>query len=238
VKSTTELTLGIRLTASVGRNGENRKPDTRKIQKALNEVYPEPPLKVDGDCGSKAIRRIERLQRGFMARPNGLIDASGRTLKRLNVAVPAMQIDWKGDSSKWDEDKKLASLDSVLRNKTRRILERLKAQGFKPKIFYAWRSVAVQRELVRQGNSTVKFSFHNAQYKNGQPRAYAIDVIDRRWAWEPKAAQNGFWDALGKAGKDEGLFWGGDWTSIKDMAHLQSFPNSKLAEIKRQSGIA
>lgn len=173
-----------------------------------------------------------------MQNPDGRIDPAGATLRRLNVAAPSLQSDWSGDSSKWSEEKKLASLDSTLRTKTVRILDSLRAAGFKPKIYYAWRSVAVQRQLFDQGHSKVRFSYHNAQFKNGTPRAYAIDVIDRRWAWSDDAEQNGFWDALGQAAKNEGLFWGGNWTKFKDYAHAQSFPNSKLSEIKRQSGLA
>ena len=149
-----------------------------------------------------------------------------------------MQADWSGDSSKWSQKKKLASLDSKLRTKTVRILETLNSGGYRPKIFFGWRSVAVQRRLFEAGNSKVRFSFHNAQLKNGTPNAQAIDIIDRRWAWGEEAERNRFWDALGKAAKAEGLYWGGDWSKFKDYAHVQSFPNSKLSEIKKKSGLA
>ena len=96
----------------------------------------------------------------------------------------------------------------------------------------------MQRRLFEAGNSRVRFSFHNAQLKIGTPNAYAIDIIDRRWAWGVGAERNHFWDALGKAAKAEGLYWGGDWLKFKDYAHVQSFSNSKLAEIKRKSGLA
>lgn len=229
--------MSIEISASVGRGGVNRKADTRRIQSALNEVYPALALTVDGLCGPKTVRRIERFQRGFMRSPDGRIDPGGRSLARLGVAVPSLQDEWRGDSSKWSRERKLASLDPGLRARVERVLARLEAEGFRPRIFYAWRSVAVQRELLRKGHSKVGFSFHNAQYKNGRPRAYAVDIIDRRWAWGEAAQRNGFWDALGRAGKDEGLYWGGSWIKYKDYAHLQSFPNYRLAEIRRQSGL-
>ena len=229
--------MSITISQSVGRGGDNRKPDARKIQTALNDVFPGTLLKVDGDCGTLTIRRIERFQRRFLQNPDGRVDPGGKTLKRLNAAVPSLQAGWSGDSSKWSEAKKLASIDSQFRAKTVLILEALRADGFKPKIHYAWRSVAVQRGLYDQGNSKLRFSFHNAQFKNGKPRAYAIDVIDRRWAWSAKAANNGFWAALGRAAKDEGLYWGGNWRSFKDYAHVQKFPNSRLTDIKKQSGV-
>jgi len=230
--------MSIEITASVGRGGDNRKADTRRIQKALNEIYPALALTVDGLCGPNTVRRIERFQRDFMRVPDGRIDPGGRSLARLNSAVPSLQDEWQGDSSKWSQERKLASLDPDLREKVERVLERLTADGFQPRIYFGWRSVAVQRELVRQGNSQVSFSFHNAQYPNGRPRAQAVDIIDRRWAWSEAAQENGFWDALGRAGKDQGLYWGGSWIKFKDYAHLQSFPNTRLAEIRRESGLA
>jgi len=96
----------------------------------------------------------------------------------------------------------------------------------------------VQADLVARGHSKVRFSFHNAQKKNGTPNAYAVDIIDSRWAWSDAAEANGFWQALGKAGKAEGLYWGGDWRSFKDWAHLQFFPNTKLSEVRKESGLA
>lgn len=226
------------ITASVGRGGQNKKSDTRKIQKLLNAIFPSALLVVDGDCGAKSIGKIERFQRRFMTKPDGRVDPGGRTLKRMVKAAPAMTDDWGGDSAKWSQEKKLSSLDSRLRRKTVRVIESLQSQGFKPKIVYAWRSVAVQLELVKKGNSKVRFSFHNAQKKNGTPNAYAADIIDKRWAWNKEAKTNGFWEALGKAAKAEGLFWGGDWRSFKDWAHIQYHPNKDLSEIKRESGLA
>ena len=230
--------MAIKIVASVGRGGTNRKGDVRKIQKLLNAIFPATPLKVDGLCGDKTIRRIERFQRRFMRSPDGRVDRSGRTLRRLNQAAPGLQLDWRGDSSKWSPEKKLQSLDRRMRPKVGRVTEALKAQGFRPKIVYAWRSVAVQQELVAKGRSRVRFSFHNAQKPNGSPRAYAADIIDRRWAWSAMAKANGFWEALGNAAKQEGLFWGGDWRSFKDWAHVQLHPNRMLAEVRRESGLA
>ncbi len=230
--------MDVTIKGSVGANGKNGRADTRKVQKLLNAIFPSTLLSVDGDCGSKTVKRIERFQRRFTTKPDGRVDPDGRTLKKLNSAAPGLQKDWSGDSSRWTEEKKLSSLDKRMRGKVIRVLSTLKAEGFKPKIFFAWRSVAVQLEIVAKGNSKVRFSFHNAQKKNGTPNAYAVDIIDKRWAWSDKAEENGFWDVLGKAGKAEGLYWGGDWRSFKDWAHLQFFPNNKLSDVKRESGLA
>ncbi len=230
--------MAIKISASVGRGGTNHKGDVRKIQKLLNAVFPALAVEVDGLCGDKTIRRIERLQRRFMRSPDGRVDPGGKTLRRLNQSAPGLQLDWRGDSSKWSPEKKLQSLDRRMRPKVGRVTEALKSQGFKPKIVYAWRSVTVQQELVARGRSRVRFSFHNAQKPDGSPRAYAADIIDRRWAWSAMAKTSGFWEALGTAARREGLFWGGDWRSFKDWAHVQFHPNRMLVEVKRESGLA
>ena len=124
-----------------------------------------------------------------------------------------------------------------MRPKVEVVLADLKTQGFKPRIVYAWRSVEVQHQLVEQGHSRVRFSFHNAQTADGTPNAYAADIIDRRWAWDDAAEANGFWDALGAIAKSQDLLWGGDWQSFRDVAHVQFFPNRMLTQIKRESGL-
>ena len=230
--------MDVEIVQSVGRGGDNRKGDTRKIQRLLNLIFPAHRLVVDGLCGVKTIRRIERFQRRFMRKTDGRVDPGGRTLKRMISAAPSASRDWSGDSSKWSQTKKLASLDSRLRSRVERLLDTLESDGFKPKIFFGWRSLAVQQELVNKGRSTVRFSFHNDQRKNANPRAYAVDIIDKRWACGKRAETNGFWDALGSAAREERLYWGGNWRRFKDVAHVQLYPNSTLAEVKRQSGVA
>ena len=230
--------MSIMINGSVGRGGVNRKGDTRKIQKLLNAVFPGTPLDETGEVDAKTIRRIERFQRRFLNNPDGRVDPGGKTLRRLNQAAPGESGEWKGDSSKWSQEKKLRSLDPRMRPIVEHIIAELAHQGFKPKIFFAWRSVKVQQELKAQGNSTISFSFHNAQKPDGTPNAYAVDIIDRRWAWEKEAETNGFWEALGRLAKAEGLFWGGDWRKFKDVAHVQFHPNRMLAEIRRESNLA
>lgn len=227
--------MTIQITASVGKAGVNKKNDVIKIQRALNILFPSLLLDVDGLCGAKTIRRIIRFQKRFMQKPDGRVDPGGRTLKRLNSASPDMQLEWSGDSAKWSQEKKLSSLDKAMQKKVERVVKTLTEQGYKPKIVYAWRSVAKQLELVNAGHSKVRFSFHNGQKRNGTPNAYAADIIDKRWAWSKKAEQNGFWQALGNSAKAEGLYWGGDWRSFKDWAHVQLYPNYMLAEIKQKS---
>jgi peptidoglycan L-alanyl-D-glutamate endopeptidase CwlK len=95
----------------------------------------------------------------------------------------------------------------------------------------------VQLKLYQEGNSKVKFSFHNAQKLDGTPNSYAADIIDERYAWTGQAESSGFWKALGEEAKKQGLYWGGDWSSFRDWAHIQLVENSQLALVKRESGL-
>jgi hypothetical protein len=233
------------ISKSVGQGGANLKQDVAAVQQLLKNAGLNPGA-IDGVCGPKTLTAILQFQRKFLPRPDGRIDPNGATWKRLTqpgtATLPVVKpqspaIEWAGDSSKWTQDKKLSSMEPTLRSKVPGILDTLKKQGFQPKIFFAWRSVAVQQQIVAAGHSTVHFSFHNAQLPDGTPYAYAADIIDQRWAWEKPAEENGFWDALGKAAKDVGLYWGGDWKSFRDEAHIQSRPNHDLAKTKKESGL-
>jgi len=126
-------------------------------------------------------------------------------------------------------------MNAQFRVKVNAVIKVLQEEGFKPKIFYGWRSTAVQLDLYNKKHSKMKFSFHNATQKNGVPNAYAADIIDSRYAWSEKPETKKFWQALGKAAKEQGLYWGGDWVSFKDWAHVQMHPNSKLRNIMLES---
>lgn len=148
------------------------------------------------------------------------------------VASPS----WGGDSSKWSFDQKLQSMHRSLRPKVSAVMDGLSRRGFQPKIFFAWRSVAVQLDLVARGRSKVKFSFHNAQLADGTPNAYAADIIDARYGWSNQAMGTGFWRALGEEAHAQNLHWGGDWKTFRDWAHVQLVDNSLLSRVRKESG--
>jgi peptidoglycan L-alanyl-D-glutamate endopeptidase CwlK len=232
-----------KIRASVGDGGKNIPKDIGKIQSLLNAAGAQPPLAVDCKVGPKTIHAIRMFQAKFMRRPDGRVDPGGKTLRELNTmsgsrtVSPEEKGEWTGDSARWSQEKKLRSMNSQFRGKVVKVIAALKKRGFQPKIFFGWRSVKVQLELVKKGRSKVKFSFHNAQTKNGIPNAYAADIIDSRWGWSAAAAKNGFWKALGEEAKAAGLYWGGDWKNFKDWAHIQYYPNSSLGKVKRESGM-
>jgi peptidoglycan L-alanyl-D-glutamate endopeptidase CwlK len=95
------------------------------------------------------------------------------------------------------------------------IMQELKDKGWKPKIHKQFRSIEKQREKVRKGHSTTMNSYHLC--------GLAVDIIDKRYGWSGPAADINyeFWKDLGKAANKQGLVWGGDWKSFKDVAHVQ-----------------
>jgi D-alanyl-D-alanine carboxypeptidase/Putative peptidoglycan binding domain len=232
------------LKGSVGEGGKNWPDDVQLIQTLLKKAGT---LlgRVDGKCGPKTIAAIVGFQKTIMKKPDGRIDPAGHSWIALShpsvqpstLAPATTKGQWSGDSARWPQEKKLASLNADLRPKVEKILKSLADSGFQPKVFYGWRSVQVQLELYKEGNTTVKFSFHNAQKTDGTPNSYAADIVDKRWGWEPPAEVNGFWKALSKAAKDQGLVWGGDWASFPDVAHVQNKQNSELAAVRKESGL-
>jgi len=230
-----------KLAGSVGQEGRNLTDDVHLVQTLFVQIGLDPGA-VNGVCGEDTIATVRAFQGRFMAAPDGRIDPEGVTWKRLidaaaPASVPVPAAVWSGDSSAWPPEKKLRSLEPVFRANIAQVIEALSSQAFQPKIVYGWRSVAVQQQLFNAHKSKVRFSFHNAQRPDGTPNALAVDVIDTRWGWTDEARTNGFWKALGKAGKDRGLVWGGDWVDFPDLAHLQGRQNSQLAAVKKESGL-
>jgi peptidoglycan L-alanyl-D-glutamate endopeptidase CwlK len=231
------------LLQSVGQGGRNLRSDVETVQTLLKAKGYDPGI-VDGSCSQGTIGAIRAFQATFMTRPDGLIDPGGGSWRRLSGTGAASQAtsaptltEWSGDSSQWPHEKKMRSMFPEMRPKVEAVLAGLRQRGFQPRVHFAWRSVAVQLQLFRQGNTTVRFSFHNAQKRDGTPNAYAADIIDSRYAWTAAAESSGFWAALGEEAKAQSLYWGGDWTSFKDWAHVQYFPNSSLRDVKAESGL-
>jgi hypothetical protein len=136
--------------------------------------------------------------------------------------------DWSGAPESWSEEQKLASLHPAFRKKIEVVLRDMRAEGWDAKIFFGWRSLQKQAELVKAGRSKVYFSFHNAAVDESTPAALAVDIVSASKGWNDMA----FFEALGRVGKKHGLYWGGDWTSFRDYAHLQAAPNSALSALR------
>jgi hypothetical protein len=222
------------LRGSVGKGGKNFYNDVFIIQRLLlsKGITPGP---LDGICGPRTISAIVSFQSSFLSPPDGLIEPDKITWRKL--AVKVHKENWSGNSARWSQQKKLSSLNPHFRSKVKILLQKLKNRGFQPKIFYGWRSVAAQQQLFKRGVTRVRFSFHNAQTPAGGPNSYAADIIDSRYAWSNTRMTHQYWSAQGEEAKKLGLYWGGDWRSPWDPAHVQFFPNSKLSAVKKESGL-
>ena len=81
----------------MGNHGTNRDDDTRKIQRALNEVPADqgravPLLVVDGKCGTKTIKAIQmyQLKHFGWGGADGLVELNKRTIAKLNEDTGAI----------------------------------------------------------------------------------------------------------------------------------------------------
>ena len=54
----------------------------------------------------------------------------------------------------------------------------MEAQGFRPRIQDAHRTIAAQLEAFNNGTSTVRFGFHNVTGAGGRPESLAVDMLD------------------------------------------------------------
>ena len=238
------------LTGPVGQGGANTPDDVVAVQSRLTRQGSSPGP-ADGVCGPRTVEAIRKFQSACGFRGDGLVSPAGPTWLRLcsdevdeptdgevggqTSAVTAPG--WEGDSSAWSQAKKLQSLHPDFRPQVEALMAQLARADYRPKIVFGWRSVAVQRELYPNKRTTVLFSFHNAQRPDGTPCAYAVDLIDSRYAWGPEAERSGYWRTLGSEARKLGLYWDGDWVTFKDWAHVQLVDNDELARIKAESGL-
>lgn len=114
-----------------------------------------------------------------------------------------------------DERKKLnidrlMLLDISIQSKIAVVLGQLEAKNLRPLIAKdVFRTPARQRELYNAGRTKVLWGFHNATIPGSKPPvagSLAADIVDAELAWN---APQSFWLALGAAGIDQGLRWGG-----------------------------
>lgn len=126
----------------------------------------------------------------------------------------------------------LKNVHPTLGRKVRAIVKDLEGHGFNPTIGSGWRSPAEQLEIYERGDSTVKFSFHNAVKPDGTAYALAVDIVDARWGWDIPQSHP-FWKALGSSAHAHSCVWGGDWKHFVDVAHVQLLENEMLAKVKK-----
>jgi hypothetical protein len=87
-----------------------------------------------------------------------------------------------------------------------RDLERL---GFRPRIQEAWRSPEAQLQAVNNGNSELRFGFHNVTGADGRREALAVDLLDDDAPLEPSRRYVLTLAAVARDhGLETGILWG------------------------------
>lgn len=80
--------MGVTISGSVGQGGTNNRVDVQVVQALLNRAM-KAGLTADGRCGPLTVSAIKAFQKGFMANPDGRVDAGRTTWKNLAGAKEA-----------------------------------------------------------------------------------------------------------------------------------------------------
>lgn len=103
------------------------------------------------------------------------------------------------------------------------LLRSCQKRGLSVMVFEGYRHPKRQDELFAKGGVTRARggrSWHNY--------GLAVDVVFKDASGNPSWNARHDWKALGRLGKSLGLTWGGDFTSIKDLAHFEWHPGLNL----------
>ena len=107
----------------------------------------------------------------------------------------------------------MAGLDPQFRLDLGRVMNDLRSQGFQPRVYDGVRTLAEQRANVASGASQTMNSLHL--------QGRAADLADSR-TWFTLGARDPFLHALGRSAANHGMVWGGNWTTLVDMHHVQA----------------
>lgn len=144
-----------------------------------------------------------------------LFNQAGVTKNALQAqAVPRM------DAA---SERRLAEVNPQLANRVRAMAADLRAQGINVMVTSGYRSFAEQNRLYAQGRTAPGEIVTNARGgRSLHNYGLAVDVVPRGANGQPNwNAPNSTWQAIGAAGKRQGMEWGGDWTSFPDRPHFQ-----------------
>lgn len=100
-----------------------------------------------------------------------------------------------------------------------KLFQRMRALGFDPLLYEAWRSPARAKELATKGTGIV-----DSMHIYGG----AADIVSAKNLWSDPT----FFKALGREAKALGLTWGGDFSDGADMPHIQAVPGKLEVQFK------
>ena len=96
----------------------------------------------------------------------------------------------------------------------RKVIRTLEADGIRPRIQDAWRSVADQKKAYDSGHSKLLFGFHNVTGAGGRPEALAADLLDDN---SPLRPGKSYLLRLAAAAEQAGLITGIRWDVPKQL---------------------
>jgi hypothetical protein len=128
-----------------------------------------------------------------------------------------------------------AGLVPAFRAAVTALAERLRAAGYKPRLFETYRSPKRAQELVAAGKSRAKGGLSMHCY------GMAADIICSVHLWSCAEHGCGFYEALGAEARKLGMTWGGDWDGDgvtreqreHDLPHVQAVPIDAQAAVRR-----
>lgn len=110
-------------------------------------------------------------------------------------------------------------LHPILKAKCQELVNKCAEHGFLIKVISTYRNAEYQNSLKK---GTTKATAYNSYHQWGLAFDIAVFNPDGKTIlnnWNPKKGDN--WFKAGEIGKELGIEWGGDWTSIKDYGHFQ-----------------
>lgn len=103
---------------------------------------------------------------------------------------------------------RLKELYPTFRKRIQTVIERLEAQGLRPRIQDAWRSPKDQLKAFNSGHAKLKYGFHNVTGKDGAREALAVDMLDDD---HPAHERKEYLLRLAAAAEEQGLLTGIRW---------------------------
>lgn len=129
--------------------------------------------------------------------------------------------------------RRLEDLDPIVEKMARALLVAAEHEGIHLLVTSTLRTYQEQADIYAQGrtrpgkrvtNARPGYSWHNF--------GLAFDVVPLVYG-KPVWNSN-CWSRIGALGRALGLTWGGDFSSLKDLAHFEYHPNLDLAEARRR----
>ncbi len=182
------------LTGSVGLMADNRAPDVRAVQRALNRHVAKLGLSLlieDGRCGAKTIDSIRSFQGIALraVRPDGLIAPHGPTARALGflaiaapapTAIPATTSRgtlsgsawWRANQARWQNENRVSMLSEPFKSNVTKFIAALEAAGARVAVSATTRSL-IRAKLMRYSWDIAK----GIVQPNATPAIPGVDII-------------------------------------------------------------